>query len=129
MVHALMSSIGSVRNTRRNNLILFSLPVVNLLRRKILERQYEKGVRSLLTRLDYSNAGRRVFQNDFLIGMGIQATVAMIAARRIFSSPRPGGLTLGIFAIFAISAALSLPFHFSQGGFEVKRATDEDNYF
>jgi hypothetical protein len=117
MVHALMSAIGSIRSNPRNNLILFSLPVINLLRRKILERQYKELMRAPGAPSDYLNHGRRIFQTDFLIGIGIQTTVTMIAA--IFSSCRPGRLIL---AIFAFNAAISLPCHFVLAGFDPRRA-------
>ena len=131
MVHAVMSYIRSVPNTRINNLVLYSIPLINLLRRHVLEEQCFPAMTSTLSdpsQLNILNAKRRVFQNDYLLGMGIQTAIAAITLAVTFrgfpfQSRNVLLASLGAFAVVSLNVATSLTYHFSAGGFGFYRTT------
>ncbi len=104
-----------------NNIFLFSIPVVNLITRREKENQYfEAATRNLtsVSRLLQLNAERKKFQKDYLIGMGIQAIVAIsaLALKILFPLPsRIGAAAILAFACFSLNANISLPMHFILG--------------
>jgi hypothetical protein len=112
MTQAIRSYIGSFANTSRNNRILFSIPIVNLIRREILEERYVKtGLEIESAQMKIVLTERKVMHRDFLLGMGIQAIVALVSIyiMKFFQSRL---VPLSAFATFGINAAISLPFHF-----------------
>lgn len=118
MAQAIMSYIRAIPNTQMNNRILFSIPVVNFLRRYALEQQWFQNIRAETSEKQHWNDQQRIFQKDYLMGMGVQTVIALASASTIFFFQFPV-ISLSAFTIFGINAALSLPFHFSQDGFKV----------
>ena len=118
MVHALMSFIATTPNNGIASWVLYTVPVVNLLRRRAQEQQWFQAASTERSNLKSLNADREVFQKEFLVGMAIQTMIALIAAGMFFSQPRLAPLSA--FAIFSINAAVSLPYHFYAANFELK---------
>jgi hypothetical protein len=122
MLNALMSCIGSIPNTQGYNVILYSLPVINLLRRSFQEQQWFQAAQASLAEpnvLMNVNMQRRSFQKDFNAGLVFQIMMACVTAPIIYSS-QPRLLPLCAFVIFSINAAISLPYHWYQANFEIK---------
>lgn len=108
-----------------NNIFLFSIPVVNLITRREKENQYfEAAMKNLpsVGRLPQLNAERKKFQKDYLIGMGIQAFIAIsaLALKILFPLPSAmGAAAVLAFACFSLNANISLPMHFFLGNVTV----------
>ncbi len=103
-------------------LAAFSIPVVNIVGRKIKEDNVFQKIVTDLDNVKPLYEQRTRFQKLFLVGMLTQTIVALACGALALTVLFPvttitGGLCLAAFAIFGTSAAVSLPAHFSLNGY------------
>jgi len=128
-----MNNTSSCANC--NNIILFTVPVVNMVVRHGKEKRIVEAMgRCLPTagpfqgdeqavfrgQIDLLNAQRAVVQKEFLIGLALQVAtaVASLALFFLFSvSGVAGVIPLALFCLLGINASISLPFHFFSSNF------------
>ena len=129
MTSAIQSWLAAVPNNPWSNLVLFTVPVINMLYRNVKEKENYKASQqklSYMPELALLIAERAAFQNEYLCGFFIQCAVAGVLSKKILSSPprSVGAATLCLFAIFSINAAVSPLLHFYEANWnlELKRA-------